>query len=534
MKIGESPEWLKNRLIAVGAKPINNIVDVTNYIMLDLGHPLHAFDYEKIGGKKIIVRRAKSNEDIVSLDGEVRAFDKDVLVIADAAKPVAVAGVMGGLDSEITDSTKTVVLEAAVFDSKSIRKTAKKLNMMTDASYRFERGIDTNLIEYVINKAAKLIADVSGGLVLSGIVKAGEKPEEAFLKIEYTKINQLLGTNLEDNEINSILKSLGFDVINDQVKVPSWRHDIEVWQDLAEEVGRIYGYDKITLYPVPKTNAPKKSEYYKKEAIKDILTEAGFVEVYNYSFMSEDDLKAVNIESKDLLEVANPLQPENKYLRKTLVPGLLKTIAKNSAFDPITIFEVGNVFTKTSESSHLAIAASGKNARKLIDTAAEALAGRLNIKASTFNISEMKREDLVKFKIRKEMTCIVEIDLAEVLKKAKFDEKSLKLSVSKKNIHYRPISKYPSVTRDLAFLADKTVKSDEIIDLIYEQSDLINRVELFDEFASDKLGVGKKNIAFHIDLQHQTKTLTDKEADEVISQSVLAVQKKFKAKLRDY
>lgn len=529
VKIGPSPKWMQDRLIACGAKPINNVVDVTNYILLDLGHPMHAFDWKKIKDSKIIVRKAKKVEDIVSLDGEIRNLNPEMLVIADSEKAIAIAGIMGGKNSEVDVSTDTIVLEAAEFDRKSIRKTAKTLGLSSEASYRFERGIDSGAIEYAINKAADLIAKTAGGKILSGIAQSGSKPEKVDINIKYKKICQLLGLDIGEEEINHILRHLGFGINNCIATVPTWRHDISVWQDLAEEIGRVIGYDKIKPMPLPKTNKLNKTTYYIIEAIKDSLVAAGYTETMNYPFLFEADLSTARLSPENLLEVANPMQPENKFLRASLVTGLLKDIAKNPSFDPILLFEVGHVYSKTQENTNLAIATAGKSSAghlEAVDNLITQLGANISVK-----MSEFSRQDLQRYKIKKPLVIISEINLSKVLSDKKIDQ-NLNLKISNGSITYRGVSKYPAVTRDLAFIVGNNVDAKKIETEIYLVSELINRVELFDEFSSDKFGSGKKNIAFHIYLQSKDKTLNDADADLITKNIVKLIENKFKATLR--
>lgn len=530
LKIGPSPKWLKDRLIACGAKPINNVVDVTNYILLDLGHPLHAFDWKKIKKSKIIVRAAKRNEDIITLDGEVRNLNPQMLVIADNSRPIAIAGVMGGKNSEVDEATETVVLEAAEFDRKNIRETSKALGLSTEASYRFERGIDSGVIEYAINKAANLIVSVAGGRIMQGIVQEGEKPTHIEVPIEYEKICQLLGQDIELEEINHILRHLGLTISDGIATVPTWRHDISIWQDLAEEVGRIVGYDKIKPQPLPKIKAAAKTVYYFSEVLKDILTQSGYTETMNYPFLSEDDVKAAKLDSKNLLEIANPIQPENKYLRNSLVPGMLKNIAKNPSFDPILIFEVGHVFTKGKEYSNLGVATAGKSLATHDEVVAK-IAYELEATKTEIKTLEFNRDELSRYKIKKPAVIVSEINLSKFVAEKKIDQ-DIKLKIAGEKIIYRGVSKYPSVTRDLAFIVGHKVDAATVAGAIYELSELINRVELFDEFASEKFGAGKKNIAFHLYLQSKDKTLNDAEAESIIRTIVKAIERKFSAKLR--
>lgn len=529
VKVAESPKWLQDRLIAIGQKPINNIVDATNYIMFDLGQPLHAFDANKIEGKKIIVRKSKQGERITTLDGTERVLRGD-LVISDAKKAVAIAGIMGGRNSEVSASTTSIILESAEFNRKSIRKSKKELGMPSEASYRFERGIDSGSVEYALNNAAHLINEIAGGSILSGIAKEGKRPDHKTLKIEYSKINKLTGLNLSNQEMNHYLKNLGFEIGNGTATVPLWRHDIEFWQDLTEEVARLNGYDKITPIPVPKTTSPKKSDFYYKEAIKNVLIANSFVETMNYPYLSEKDIKNLNLPKKELVEITNPIQPEYQYLRNSLAGGLLKSVAKNPSFDQVSLFEIGHVFKGNKEETYLGIITAGKNAKDLIEKAILSLKNIITAKANIWNPKEVSKDELSMYKIRKGEAYYIELSLTEI--KVNINEEDLALALPKEKATYRPVSRFPSVTRDLAFIVDKTIKSDQIKESVYAISELINRVELFDEFSSDKLGKDKRNLAYHIYMQKMDRTMTDKEADEIINETIKKIELEFKAKLR--
>ncbi|MDH4358451.1 MAG: phenylalanine--tRNA ligase subunit beta [Candidatus Berkelbacteria bacterium] len=529
VKIAPSPDWLVKRLALLGVNPINNIVDATNYILFDLGHPLHAFDLRKLEGSKIVVRDLEKNEEVVTLDGEARELVEGMMVIAGEKRPVAIAGVMGLKNSEIDDETADVVIEAAVFDRKSIRKTAKLLGLVTEASYRFERGVDDVGVEYALDKAAKMIQEMAGGRILKGIVKAGKLSVAGHQTVEYQKINQLVGREYSRDRVDNILAALGFEVESGQARIPSWRHDITSWQDLAEEVARIDGIEKIKAGKPPEAETKSgESDWHKKEAIKDFLVSLGLTEALNYTFLSGADIKAAKLKTEDLLEVANPVQEENRYLRPSLVPGLLKSIARNPSFDNIEFFEIGNVFSKTQEKTNLAIATAGKG-RKVAEITQE-LAKKFGFEKDEFSIFEIPRDELKRFKIKKPSVSIAEVDLGQILPQTKFGK--LEIEVLQREIKYRSVSSFPSVSRDLAFVVDAKITLEEIKKEILASSNKAILVEPFDEFIDERFGKGKKSVAFHIYLQAEDRTLSDKEADGEIKKIISALEKKFTAKLR--
>jgi len=530
VKIGPSPQWLKERLTALGVSSINNVVDATNYVLFDVGHPLHAFDAKKLAGSKIVVKDLDEEVETTTLDGKARALIAGTTAICDKEKPVAIAGVMGLKNSEVDEGTSEVVLEAAVFNSKSIRCTAKSLELPTEASARFERGVDAGAVQAAVDKAAKLIQEIAGGEVLTGTVKAGKEPLERKVEIEYERILKLTGLKLSHSEIDQILTRLGFKVKNGEAIVPLWRHDIYVWQDLAEEVVRLVGLEKIKseslLHLVQK---PAQTDFYRRERIKDYLVRWGLTEAVNYPFLSEEDIKAAKICAKDLLEVSNPIQEENRYLRNSLIPGLLKTVAKNPSFDDIEIFEIGHVFSKKGEAVHLAIATSGKSSRQ-VEIIVRELTDKLNFPGKEFKITEIPRDELKRFKIKKPSACVAEIKLDEILDGLKLGD--LALDVSGQKVAYRPVSKFPPVKRDLAFIVDKKITLGQIKEEILKISEKAVLVEPFDEFASDKFGEDKKNVAFHIWLESRERTLQDPEAEAEVEKIIKALLDKFGAKLR--
>lgn len=533
VKIAPSPDWLVKRLVAVGLKPINNIVDITNYIMMDSGQPLHAFDKAKIVEDKIIVRTANDGEKLTTIDGVLRTMDEQMLVIADSKKALAVAGVMGGADSAISNETKEIILESAVFERKSVRRTAKMLRLVSDASYRFERGIDAELTVEAMRKAAKMICDIAGGEIIDETIDIAVEQKNDFVKIEYEKINELLGTALEREKIDQYLISLGFVIKAEMAVPPSYRHDVFVWQDLAEEIARMMGFENIPMVEMPALSAPKNSNFYFKESIKDILVDNGFCEVFTYPFLSEADTKSLGLKQEDLLEVANPIQKENKYMRNSLAVGLVRAVAKNPIFDPILIFEFGNVFSMSEEKTHIAILSSGKSARIEIEKCIKNICEKTGLPEKDFKIKEFSRDDLTRYKVKKSSVFVAELDCALLVSAMRNNKADADFKTIDRTIKYREVSKFPPISRDLAFVMDTDYKNETVEEAIYQTSNNVLLVELFDEFVSDKFGENKKSVAFHIYFQNVGKTLSDGEADEQISRIIEAVSGKFNAKLRD-
>ena len=365
VKINPSPKWIQERLKICGLRPINNVVDIANYVMLETGQPLHAFDSEKLEGGKIIVRFAKNGERIITLDDEKYELDDEVLVIADSERPIAIAGIKGGKVPEIDKKTKIIVLESANFDNRIVRRGSKRIDLKTDASLRFEHGLDPNLTESAINRAAFLIQKIAGGRVSQGLVDVYPKktfPKKIKLDLDY--VNNLLGIKISEKEIKNILQQLEFKISNTRhkkensknllVEVPVFRTDISIQEDLIEEIGRIYGYQKIKAdFPVSSLIPPKRNlDIFWEDAIKNILREAGFSEVYNYSFFGEKEAKTFGWSEDELIEIENPVSVEQKYLRASLIPNLLGNVVKNlKNFNEIRIFELGKIFKKLKESS---------------------------------------------------------------------------------------------------------------------------------------------------------------------------------------
>lgn len=543
VRIKESPAWIKSRLKACRMRPINNVVDATNYVMLELGQPLHAFDCDKIHGDKMNIRFAKKGEKITTLDGTPRALTRANIVIEDKNNIIDLAGLMGGINSEISKNTNKILLQAAIFDPVYIRKSSKALHHQTEASYRYERGIDPMLPLKAIHRASELISEFSQKTILSRVVdiqNVSHRPAKINISLE--QICRLLGIQISQKKVINYLNLLGFSLISTcgstiTVRVPSWRLDIKIKEDLIEEIGRMYGNNKL-----PKTYLPKRkinniqSLYYRQEVLKDILFDIGLTEVNTYSFVSKRDLDSFNINSKKCLKINNPISSEGEYMRPNLFINLLKILSTNPNFDPIELFEIGNVFNNDKNQEHLRLgilAARNSKFRSM----QKILTRFFNI----LKISHDQRDKLIltktypknilsNYKTHKPKVKIIEIDLNRLFKIATLPQNNLK--IFDKKIVYQNVSKFPSASRDLAVVVESTINPDDIAFEIKKIDNLVNSVVLFDEYSSDKLGKNKKSLAYHIFYASSNKTLSSKKINDSHQKIIKTLSTKFGAKLR--
>jgi len=579
IKIENSPQWMQKRLVAVGMRPINNIVDITNYVMLELGQPLHAFDLKLVDG--IVVRKAKKDEILETLDGQSRELDDNMLVIADKKKPIAIAGVMGGAGSEISKDTTAIILEAANFEHIQARKSSQKLGLRTEASIRFEKAIDPNLCGVALIRAVELIKKICPKAKIASRL-ADEKKfnlNQGPIELDLARLNKFIGEEIGKKKIIKILNNLGFKVKDNddklEVIVPTWRatRDISIPEDLIEEVVRIYGYDNLgpkmpkVVMRVPEFNERR----WLERKIKNLLSlGAGLTEVYNYSFSGEKLLKKLKIDSADYIRLANPLTSQQALLRQNLIPAMLENVKLNQArHDHIKIFEIGDIYlnffgeinkdNKAKENLPyqekkiaLIMAGEKKKNRDAFSRAKgviEYLFSSFNLKVS-FGPSETcpgwadkkvlariclgNNKDIgIVFKldtqvaldlgIKKEVAG-VEINFNELFSVI-FDQEEKKY---KKNI------KFPPVVRDLAFVVNNKILYNDIREEIENSSELIKAVELFDVFVGGQLEKDKKNLAFHIIYQSEKKTLTAEEIDKVQVGLIKILKNKFAAQIRDF
>ncbi|MEF8847118.1 MAG: phenylalanine--tRNA ligase subunit beta [Candidatus Paceibacterota bacterium] len=543
VEVGESPDWVKQRLRACGLQPINNIVDVANYVMLETGQPLHAFDLDKIKGEKLIVRQSKGGEEITTLDDETYELDKD-LVIADKEGPVAIAGIKGGAKARVDKDTDKIVLEAANFDPISVRKTTRNLKLRTDASWRFENEIDSNLTEKGVERTTALLENVAEGKASSDMVDYYPEPRTSHnLQLNPDYVRELLGVDVSDNEIIETLESLSFKVSGDEeleVEIPTFRLDVNRQEDLIEEVGRIYGYQNIEPeFSSVSMVAERNDKVFWKLEVKDILRNSNFFEAYNYSFISEEQAQNYNLSNEQLTEVANPVSRNFKYLRPSLIPNLIKNTNKNSQLpeheiteDEINFFEIGQVFADE-EKTML-----GGTIASLSDSAFYEVKGVVSKLLESLGISDVWYDDYeadpdesievwnkaksAEIKVDEEEIGYLGLISPELFKDdinelAAFEinfDKLQKLAIEEQE--YQPISRYPSAVRDLAVLVPQSVKVADLMNKINSVGgSLVRDIDLFDIYQGDELPTGKKNLAFHIIYQSEEKTLEAEEIDKL-------------------
>ncbi|TAN57957.1 phenylalanine--tRNA ligase subunit beta [Patescibacteria group bacterium] len=576
VKVGESPQWMKNRLLAIGIRPINNIVDITNYVMMELGQPLHAFDADKISSvqseKLIIVRKARAGERIVALDNKVYELNQEMLVIADAERPIAIAGIMGGRDSAVEQGTKNIILEAAQFDPAAVRKTSKTLNLKSDSSYRFERGIDALRIEQALGRAVEMIEQIAGGTRDPKLYDIGKTPKPRNIKTSAEFISNRLGKEIYANEIKTILASLGFTDFKIQdtgfkIQVPSWRNDIKIPEDIAEEIGRISGYGKITPTISGNDSTVQNNIRARRQEIsiaksisdirnvKDVLICAGFSECLLYSFYGERYAELTGFKTADHFQVANPINPDQEYLRTSLMPRLYEAGEKNfNNFPEVRIFEIGRIFLPSFENlpdeqkmlAGILIDAekSAMDNFREIKGVIEALGRRLNIEANDFQWSVNGSKTAISAKDAngefKQIGFCGLIDnrareLFKIPASSSFFEISLTkfLEIATTRRQYKKISEFPASTRDLAIVVEKSVTYKSVTDEIKQTSSLLAEAELFDYFEDEKkIGKDKKSLALHLVFQSSDRTLTSEEVDGEMKKIVERLETSIQAQAR--
>lgn len=570
IKVEESPEWLKNRLISMGLKPINNVVDATNYILFECNQPLHAYDLTKINDRKIVVRKALNGEKIVTLDGVERELNKGELVIADAEKPLGIAGIMGGESSKVTEKTTEIFLECAYFTPENIRKTSKELGLSSDSSYRFERGLDIENTAEVLERAADLISQLTGGEVLEGYIdKYIEKYEKIEIPLNIEKLRKFMGKNIEIDVVGKILTNLGINIktLNSTTIIatpPSYRGDLTRTADLYEEIIRMHGFDNIEN-KMPEENirpGVKDTTTVIVDETKEILAKLGLQEVINYSFISKEAIKMLGI-TEPVLEITNPISDDMAIMRPTLIYSLLTNIRDNLNRNQngLKFFEVSRVFTPkedglANETLRASIALAGKSFKTLWNPKPEAMdfytikgfvekfleymgvnryqldrsedinfhPGRSadirigKVKIGTFG--EIHPELAENMDIKRERAYVAELDLTTLL------------NYRAKKVKYERIVKYPEVTRDLAVVLDRDVLVGKMLEDIKKSSNLIESVAIFDVYQGEKIEADKKSVAISIILRKKDGTLEESDINITVDKILKLIAKNYNGEIR--
>ena len=559
VKIGPSPDWMKRRLNACGVRSINNIVDITNYVMLEMGQPMHAFDINSISGKHITVRRAKEGERITTLDEQERVLTNEMLVIADEEKAVAVAGVMGGMNSEIEKDTQMVVFESAVFKGGNVRLTAKKLGLRTEASSRYEKGLSPENAQRAINRAVQLVEQLGAGEAVDTLIDVYPTKQE-IKNVEFNpeRINKLLGINLSREEMTEILNKLEIKVEGDYCIPPYYRQDIEQDADVAEEILRIYGYDKLgsTLIEAETTLGGKTEAQKLDDRIKQMLVAKGFSEVYTYGFMNPEELAKCKIEAGNSLydstiNIKNPLSVDYSIMKTTVVPTMMKVVSSNVAKKnmDLALFEMAKIYQDNTgaiskeelpeERKIITLAMTGRESdfyylKGIVENILEEAnvlryelvadenessyhpgrTAKINIGKDTIAILGQIHPSVQENYAIAQNVYMAEIDFEKIVKYAKKEKK------------YTPIPKYPAVERDIAVTVTEDVEVAQIEKILKSKSKkLLESWKVFDIYRSEKLGKNKKSIAIALIFRDKSKTLTDEEINQVMEQIVEELSK---------
>ena len=564
--VKESPQWLQNRLKAIGLSPINNIVDATNYVLHDLGQPLHAFDADRISGKKIIVKTVEAGTKFTTLDGIERTLHHEDLMICDSEKPLCIAGVFGGKNSGVSNDTNSIFLEAAYFNPVSIRKTAKRHALNTDASFRFERGIDPNITKYALKRAALLITEIAGGNITSDLIdEYPKKIEDAQVFLSFEKTNQLIGEELPEETIKSILSALEIKVNNVTesglgLTIPAYRNDVQREVDVIEEILRVYGYNNIGI--TNKLNASisntSKFESYKVEnIIANQLVGQGFYEIMNNSLTTDKYISySEQLDEAHNVKIMNPLSTDLSVMRQSLIFSGLETIAFNinRQQSDLKLFEFGKTYhnfeNNKEEFNHLSIFVSGNKTEKrwntketpvdyfylkgLVTAVFERL-GIQKLKSSPLNNNVFKegqqlsvgKHSLVEFGSLSNNTLKC-FGISQGVFCANFNWDNLLKVINQKTIKFKEISKYPEVKRDFSLLINEDITFERIFKLAKQtENNFLKDINLFDVYTGDKLADGKKSYAVSFTLQDKNKTLTDVQIDKIMSK----IQKRFESEL---
>ena len=560
VKIGPSPKWLRQRLRANGVRPINNIVDITNYVMLEYGQPMHAFDYRYVSSGKIVVREAEEGETLTTLDGTVRPLKAGMLVIADETKPIGLAGIMGGENSEIVDDTTMVVFESANFNGTSIRQTALALGMRTEASGKFEKSLDPMMTIPAVQRACELVEMLQCGDVLDGIIDiVNYVPQPKTLPLEVDKINRLLGTEISKEEMVHYLNLLEIPVEGDTILVPSFRPDLNLMADIAEEVGRSYGYNTIPTTAFKNSTQGGYTEEMKLEAKAGVLCRSlGYNEIITYSFTSPDAFDQIRLSAdsplRNALRIQNPLGEDTSIMRTIALPSMLEILSRNNAYHnkSVKLYEIAKIYLPTpgqvlpDEPKMLVLGTYGANETFFtLKGEVEGIFAGLRLKKASYHAvkdnpsyhpgrcaavviegTEVGVMGQVHPLVAKNYGIDVDVYCAEI-------SFTKLLSCRLPDATYAPLPKYPSVTRDLALICDEAVTVAQAEDVITAAAGkLLRDVKLFDIYRGVGVPDGKKSMAFSLELRADDRTLTDSDSEGVVTKILNSLSQKLNATLR--
>ena len=562
VKVKPSPWWLQQRLIAAGIRPINNVVDISNYILIEYGQPLHTFDGDKLGNK-IVVRNANEGEKFVTLDEIERTLTIDDIVITDGVNPVCLGGVMGGLNTGVDENTTNIILEAAQFDPVSIRKTSSRLGLISESSFRFERKIDYNRVSVALDKATQMLCELADGECYEGVSQVITKEyTPVVIKVSLDKINSYMNMNLSAEEVNNIIERMAFEYKFDgkdyEVYVPSRRIDYDDnYQDLIEDIARFYGFDNIpTTIPATSEMGHLTKEQSLERSIRSLLSGLGLNEAICYSLTSEEHLYEFTVENREAIKLLMPFTEEREYMRQSLIPSLLDVVSYNKSrkIDNAKFFEISSVYSTQGERMLLSGALSGIFEKSLwqqkvekvdfylVKGILEELFTKLgiNVVYLPYQMENMHPgktagiyagEDFLGFvgaihpKYQKSHglneTYVFELDLNKIY------------ALHSDKLNYAPVSKYPSITRDLAIVCDKNIKASDIASLIKQTGKkILVDIELFDLYVDDSIGADKKQLAYKLTFMDSEKTLESADVEKVIKSILNRLEFTYKATLR--
>ena len=561
VKIAPSPKWLRQRLRANGVRPINNIVDITNYVMLEYGQPMHAFDYRYVGSGKIVVRRSEPGEALTTLDGNVRTLTPGMLVIADETKPIGLAGIMGGENSEIMDDTVDVVFESANFNGTSIRQTALALGMRTEASGKFEKNIDPLLTLPAVDRACELVELLGAGEVMDGVIDVlNDIPEPRTIELEPDRINALLGTDISEADMAEYLRRLEIPVEGHEIRVPSWRPDLVGMADIAEEVGRLFGYNNIptTTFRGAATEGGYTEAMKLENRAGSLCRSLGYSEILTYSFVSPSIFDQIRLPEdsslRNAMRIQNPLGEDASIMRTVALPSMLAILARNNAYhnDAVKLYELAKVYlpkpgqTLPDEPKHLVLGTYGEHEDFFkMKGEIEAFLRGMNVPEARYTA---EKHDPTFHPGRCARVSVGGVDLGcfgqihplvarsygidgEIFAAELNFTALLSLQLPEKT--YTPLPKYPAVTRDIAVVCGDSVTVAALSDCIRAAGGkLLRSVELFDIYRGKGIASGSKSAAFRLTLRADDRTLTDADSDGVVSAVLAALEKELNAKLR--